>query len=309
MKKIITTALLAVTLLALIAGCQARSDTFTDSLKITAQKTTLEEASKTSGFTLPVPGYLPQDYKIQEVYIQDGSVRLLISDKEIEKKLVSRSNTSGSYQEYEFQCPMEINIVWGSQGIPGGLKLPGERPQITPTQGTTIASVIVDRESHNDLWWDWRPNLNEPGMYEIVISATKRISNKELVKVSESISIPSGQASDNVTSVPNASSPGQLPISGRQSNEIPTRVISLTSPISSGLDATLVVETLPGAECSAIVDYGPSGNSVLPSRIADGNGKVSWTWPVGKFSGTWQITIKASYGGKSVNILAPFTIR
>ncbi len=180
----------------MIAGCQAPSDTFTDTFKINAQKTTLAEAGRTLGIAVPVPGYLPEDYKIQEVYLQDDSIRLLISNKEIEKKLVIQSGASGEYQQYESRCPMEINIVWSSQGIPGGLKLPGERPRITPTQGTTIASVIVDRESHHDLWWDWRPHPDEPGMYEIVISASKQISKEELVKVAESMLISPAQKSD-----------------------------------------------------------------------------------------------------------------
>ncbi len=171
----------------IIAGCQPHSGSFAQTLPLTAQKTTLEEASKTLGFAIPVPSYLPNGYNIQDVYIQDNSVRLLISNKEIEKKLVTQSGTSGTFQQYEFQCQMEIGIVWNSQGIPGGLKLPGERPKITPSQGSTVASVIVDRESHNDLWWDWRPNSNEPGMFEIVISANKLISGQELVKIAESV--------------------------------------------------------------------------------------------------------------------------
>ncbi len=103
--------------------------------------------------------------------------------------------------------------------------------------------------------------------------------------------------------------PVPSPVSPQQSSELPLRIISLTSPIDPGLDATLVIETLPGAECSAIVDYGPSGNSVLRSQVADGNGKVSWTWTVGRFSGNWQITVKASYGGKSTSTMTPFTVR
>jgi hypothetical protein len=117
-----------------------------------------------------VPNYLPDGYKIQDVYIQKdlNSVDLLISDKEI-KKSIAAQNNNPEIQQYEFQCQMDIGIKWGSQGIPGGLKLPGERPIITPTQGTSVASVIVTGDTHNDLWWDWRPNPNEPGMYEIVI--------------------------------------------------------------------------------------------------------------------------------------------
>jgi hypothetical protein len=167
-------------------GCQTQSNMFTDTLPLSAQKTTLEEAANTLGFAIPVPTYLPDSYKIQDVYMQDNSVYLLISDKKIEKNVVTQNNTSG-IQQYEFRCQMDLGIKWGSQGIPGGLKLPGERPNITPTQGTTIASVIVEGESHNDLWWDWRPNPSNPGMYEIAISAIKQVSKEDLVKVAESI--------------------------------------------------------------------------------------------------------------------------
>lgn len=169
-----------------LAGCQTQSNTFTDNLPLSAQETTLGEAASTLGFAIPVPSYLPNSYKIQDVYIQDNSVNLLISDTKIQKNVVTQTGASG-IQQYEFRCQMDIGIKWGSQGIPGGLKLPGERPTITPTQGTTVASVIVAGETHNDLWWDWRPNPNEPGMYEIVISAIKQISNEELVKVAESV--------------------------------------------------------------------------------------------------------------------------
>ncbi len=101
---------------------------------------------------------------------------------------------------------------------------------------------------------------------------------------------------------------GQSHSDTRQSSELPLRIVSLTSPVSPGLNATLVVETLPGAECSAIVDYGPSGNGVLHPRMADGTGRVSWTWTVGRFSGTWQISITAGYEGKSKMIMTPFTV-
>jgi len=102
------------------------------------------------------------------------------------------------------------------------------------------------------------------------------------------------------------SAPQPIP---QQPAELPLRIVSVTSPINPGLYATLVIETLPGAECSAIVDYGSSGNSVLHSKIADGSGRVSWTWTVGGFSGTWQIVVKATYGGKTASQITPFTVR
>jgi len=92
-------------------------------------------------------------------------------------------------------------------------------------------------------------------------------------------------------------------------DDLPLRIISLTSPINPGVYATLVVETLPGAECSAIVDYGPSGVAVLRTQTVDGDGKVSWTWMVGKFSGTWQVVVKASFDGKTASQITSFIIR
>ncbi|MDD5701612.1 MAG: hypothetical protein PHU23_06120 [Dehalococcoidales bacterium] len=120
---------------------------------------------------------------------------------------------------------------------------------------------------------------------------------------------PSLSSPDRFRQLPTPSiSGGQSHSDTRQSSELPLRIVSLTSPVSPGLNATLVVETLPGAECSAIVDYGPSGNGVLHPRMADGTGRVSWTWTVGRFSGTWHISITAKYGGKSKMIMAPFTV-
>jgi len=196
MKKIVrfcTTAL--VVALLMVTGCQSdreadstpspsSTSTFTGTLELAAQETTLEEASSIVGVT---PTYLPEGYEIQEVYASDSRVMLLISDEGIEKKLVTHTDAAGTRQRYEFQCKMRMSISWSSQGVPGGLKLPGERPEIKPSGGITIASVIVDRGGHNDLWWHWRPDPANDGMFEIVISAAKNIPKGELVKVAESV--------------------------------------------------------------------------------------------------------------------------
>jgi len=116
-------------------------------------------------------------------------------------------------------------------------------------------------------------------------------------------------ADENTPAASTTGGSAELPALSQQSNELPLRIVSLTSPINPGLNATLVVETIAGAECSAVVDYGPSGNTVLYSKTVDSNGKISWTWLVGKFPGTWQITVTANYGGKSKSIMTPFTVR
>jgi beta-lactamase superfamily II metal-dependent hydrolase len=82
-----------------------------------------------------------------------------------------------------------------------------------------------------------------------------------------------------------------LPPSGSGGLEI----MSLTSPISKGANATLTAKTSPNASCTITV-YTKSGTSEaagLGSKTADANGMVSWTWKVGArtTAGTWRIVV------------------
>jgi len=149
MKKLLVLSIVALAATSLVVGgCQAGPATFTEVLELSAQKVTLDEASNVVGWEIPVPSYLPQDYKIQEVYVMDSSVGLLISDEEIEKELVTHTDAAGTRQRYEYQSKMGMSISWHSQGVAGGLKLPGDRVMIGETQG-----VIFDAGDHNNLWW------------------------------------------------------------------------------------------------------------------------------------------------------------
>jgi len=185
-------------LIPLLTGCRIDSDagTFTDTIEIDAQETTLEEAANTFGVIIPTPDYMPEDYSVQEVYLlnavyhKNGRVRLLISKGEIEKELVTRSGASSEYQVYEFQCPMTIEIFYKSEGIPGGLKFTGggsDSVVITPSRGNLMGCLIADKESHNELWWEWRPNDSyDAPIFQIGIAASKHFSKEELVKIAES---------------------------------------------------------------------------------------------------------------------------
>jgi len=149
-------------------------------LELSAQKVTLEEASEIIGRPVPVPTYLPEGYAIQEVYASEHHVMLLISDKEIEKKLVTHTDAAGTCQRYEFRCRMIMSITWAVPGPPG-LKLPGKWVNI---DGSGRA-LIQDRGDHHALWWQ-RPDPVLPGVSELVLLAGKRVSNNELVKIAES---------------------------------------------------------------------------------------------------------------------------
>lgn len=73
-------------------------------------------------------------------------------------------------------------------------------------------------------------------------------------------------------------------------------VVSITSPIKRGLDATIAIRTTPGASCS--ISYRtPAGTlsqaSGLFQKTADSGGNASWTWTIGGSTnpGTGSVTV------------------
>ncbi|GAI42027.1 unnamed protein product, partial [marine sediment metagenome] len=101
MKKLIIGLILVILVMSSLSACSTPLEdidqvgsTFTIPLALTVQKTTLEEASNIVGLAVPVPTYLPESYEVQEVYLRPMTsgppgVILLISDREIERKLVT----------------------------------------------------------------------------------------------------------------------------------------------------------------------------------------------------------------------------
>ena len=75
-------------------------------------------------------------------------------------------------------------------------------------------------------------------------------------------------------------------------------IVSVTSPVSRGAIATLAAQAPPGATVSITVYYksGPSRAAGLSAKVADANGKVSWSWVVGTNTtpGSWRIVIETS---------------
>jgi len=90
-------------------------------------------------------------------------------------------------------------------------------------------------------------------------------------------------------------------------------IISVTSPVAPGENATLQAATLPGASCSIAVYYksGPSTAAGLYTKTTDGHGNVSWTWKVGTRTtpGTWRIVVSAVLGGESMGVETAFTVQ
>ena len=78
-------------------------------------------------------------------------------------------------------------------------------------------------------------------------------------------------------------------------------LVSLTSPIARGANATLAVRVVPGATCTPGVIYksGPSKARGLEPKTAGSDGRVSWTWNVYEKTtpGTWKVTVDCTPGG------------
>lgn len=86
-------------------------------------------------------------------------------------------------------------------------------------------------------------------------------------------------------------------------------VISLTSPIKAGSNATLKIKGLPNTEFSISVYYssGESEASGLQDKTSDSDGKVSWTWKVGSRTKPGEYHIEVYSADES--LIIPFTVK
>jgi competence protein ComEC len=90
------------------------------------------------------------------------------------------------------------------------------------------------------------------------------------------------------------------------------QVVSVTSPVARGSNATLIAKTVPGTQCTITVNYasGPSTASGLTPKIADSSGNVSWTWNIGGKTtpGTWKIVVTSTSQGSTMTTTTNFTV-
>jgi hypothetical protein len=157
---------------------------FYNTLELDARKVSVKESASILGADVPEPTYLPEGYKIQETYLQDNRLRLLISDDKMAKRKITIGDATGSREKYAFESKMEISYRWHPRGKPDGLKEAGVPITIGKGQG-----ILADREINDELIWLLPPQSTreQKGQFEIVISASKSLAREELVKTAESI--------------------------------------------------------------------------------------------------------------------------
>lgn len=98
-----------------------------------------------------------------------------------------------------------------------------------------------------------------------------------------------------------------------QAGELPISLVSLSSPVVASRDASIQVQTSPGAKCSITVQYksGPSRAKGLYPQTADGRGRVAWRWRVGSNTtpGRWPIVVRCEQGGNGGELRTSFEVR
>jgi len=104
-----------------------------------------------------------------------------------------------------------------------------------------------------------------------------------------------------------------LSASGIWAADLPVSVVALSSPAAPSSDATLEIQTAPGASCSITVQYksGPSRAQGLVPKVADGKGRVGWLWRVGSNTtpGKWPIIVSCRKGEERGELKTAFEVR
>ncbi len=91
------------------------------------------------------------------------------------------------------------------------------------------------------------------------------------------------------------------------------RITSVTSQVHPGANATVTVQTAPGADCHIAVTYrsGRSRAKGLVQKTADGAGQIGWTWRVGTKAtrGDWPMDIASESEGESQSARSYITVQ
>jgi hypothetical protein len=92
---------------------------------------------------------------------------------------------------------------------------------------------------------------------------------------------------------------------GAKSSALSLKIVSITSPVKAGADATVTAQTDPDALCKIAVKLksGAATAKGLAAQHADKTGKASWTWKVATntAAGSWPVEVTASSKGSKAS--------
>jgi hypothetical protein len=133
--------------------------------------TTLQEAEKIIGVTLPLPDYIPAGYQINEVVVTEPH-RLYLT-----------------YADSSWICFQSITLYvnWANSGGSFEPKLIGQQVDMNGGDGTYSKGIIVESMDNNNLWWDWKPDTYSTAYFEFDLSASTIVPVEELIQMGKSI--------------------------------------------------------------------------------------------------------------------------
>ena len=142
----------------------------------------MTEANDIIGRTIPLPSYLPYGFAIQETDILENvqvvkTVAFIISDQAVEGKQTRIDQLNGK---------LVLQISWNR--LIGGLKLEGEKFDVSGGRAGFEGAVLVEHDDRNDLLWTWAPNWPNDEGFAFRLYADKSIPVEELVKMARSMS-------------------------------------------------------------------------------------------------------------------------
>jgi len=142
---------------------------------------TLEEAGWIVDVTIPTPSYLPRHYELQKVY-----VRVKTSRSSYQSVWLCYCDRGFELKEGWPDCQILFEMSWSPEGHFPGFKAPGER--VTVEGSIQGFGVLNDtEEDYNHLVWQWRPDPDKDGEFQITLYTAKHISIEDRVAVAESL--------------------------------------------------------------------------------------------------------------------------
>ena len=201
--------------------------------------------------------------------------------------------------EPSFTALFESSSLTEQAGQPTATTGPTQTPTLTPQPMVTPSASLT-------------PTLAATAKITVTTalkakpSATKAPTKVVTVKPSAT-RLPTNAPTVEPTAKPATVAPTQAPAAA-----LALQIVSVTSPIAKGANATLSAKTSPGASCTIAVYYKTKSTAAgLTPKAADANGDVSWAWKVGASTtpGVWRIVVTASKDGKKVSVETPFEVR
>jgi hypothetical protein len=152
-------------------------DEFGESFGFRGKQVSLEEASKLVGAEVPVPGYLPEGYDVQEVYIGVGNetVKLLISNGQIEKIDNEPQNGPKDYLIHSVKCNMYIAVSFEKDLRGVG---PSSKPVLIPV---TITPLDFFASQEGGFQVDWSVETID-GIASLRMQTAKNVTDIDTLK-------------------------------------------------------------------------------------------------------------------------------